>query len=207
MPLGFGRPLGSPPPHPTPAPAPAAVIVSRLARSENYKGHRELIAAWPRVLERMPTARLEVAGEGDLRPELEAMARKRGVGEHVRFHGRVSEERKRELMTAARCFAMPSRAEGFGIVYAEAMRLGRPCLVSDRDAGREVVNPPEAGLAVDPDDGEALVDATVRLLTTGCDWDRWSAAAFRRYEQQFTAARFQDRLVRAVLDSSAPEKA
>ncbi|MGH7135613.1 MAG: glycosyltransferase, partial [Pirellulales bacterium] len=99
-----------------------------------------------------------------------------------------------ELLAGARCLAMPSRGEGFGLVYLEAMRLGRPCLVSDGDAGREVVNAPEAGLAVDTRDLDGVADALVRLLSGGDQWQSWSAAARRRYEQNFTAEHFQRRL-------------
>jgi len=78
---------------------------------------------------------------------------------------------------------MPSRGEGFGLVYLEAMRLGRPCLVSTMDAGREVVNPPEAGLAANPDNQEELVSAVCRLLADRAEWRQWSAQARRRYER------------------------
>ncbi len=190
--LGWGEPLAAPPP--APSEVPSAVIVARLAKAEDYKGHRELIRAWPAVREQVPGARLEVAGDGDLRPELEQLAGELGVTDGVRFHGRVSEGRKAELLAHARCLAMPSRGEGFGLVYLEAMRLGRPCLVSDCDAGREVVNPPECGLAVNPADAGELTDALVRLLTPGREWDDWSAAARRRYEAEFTESAFHRRL-------------
>ncbi len=190
--LGLGEPLAGP--TPPPADAPTAVILGRMDRGEDYKGHRELIAAWPRVRERVPAAELVVAGDGDLRPDLERLA-----GPGVRFVGRVSESQKQELLARSRCLVMPSRGEGFGLVYLEAMRVGRPCLVGDRDAGREVVNPPEAGLAVNPDDPAAVAAAAAaRLLTPGAEWDAWSAAARRRYEGRFTAAHFQARL-RAAL--------
>ncbi|HVA49256.1 MAG TPA: glycosyltransferase family 4 protein [Pirellulales bacterium] len=196
--LGVGGPLAGV--SPTPAATPSAAIVARMSKAEDYKGHRELIGAWPRVLESIPSARLDIVGDGDLRPELEAMVRQRNLGQHVRFLGRVSEESKGELLAASRCLAMPSRGEGFGLVYLEAMRLGRPCLVSDCDAGREVVNPPEAGLAVDVRDQCALAAALVRLLGDGDEWRNWSIAARRRYEANYTAASFQRRL-RAALDS------
>src|SRR6185369_351165 len=92
------------------------------------------------------------------------------------------------------------RSEGFGLVYLEAMRAGRPCLVSTLDAGREVVNPPEAGLAADPADRQALAAALCRLITPGAEWDRWSEQARLRYEGQFTARHFQERLVKAVFE-------
>ena len=90
---------------------------------------------------------------------------------------------------------MPSRGEGFGLVYLEAMRWGRPCLVSTYDAGQEVVNPPEAGLSVDSSDLAQLANSLCRLLLPGAEWDSWSAGARRRYEHFYTAELFQKRLV------------
>jgi phosphatidylinositol alpha-1,6-mannosyltransferase len=199
--LGLGEPAPPPPP---PAGPPAALIVARLARSEDYKGHRELIAAWPLVRAALPDAELWVAGAGDLAPDLRAEAA--GLGGAVRFLGPVDEARKQELIAASRCMAMPSRGEGFGLVYLEAMRLGRPCLVSSCDAGREVVAPPEAGLAADPADRTALAAALVRLLRAGPEWAAWSERARLRYERHFTAAHYRRRLA-AALGLAAPEAA
>jgi phosphatidylinositol alpha-1,6-mannosyltransferase len=176
---------------------PAALILSRLARSEDYKGHRELIDAWPLLLQRIPDARLWIAGDGDLRPDLERQVAARGLAQHIHFFGRVTEEQKQDLLARCHCFVMPSRGEGFGLVYLEAMRLGRPCLVSDCDAGREVINPPEGGLAVDPDNQNTLVAALLRLLKSGSEWEHWSIQTQQRYERQFTAQHFQCRLLEA----------
>lgn len=191
--LGSGSCLGAIPP--APASQPVSLILGRMLRSEDYKGHRQMIEAWPRVRQVVPHAELWVAGGGDLRPDLEQLARSR---EGIRFFGEVSEYQKRNLIAQCRCLAMPSRGEGFGLVYLEAMRMGRPCLVSDRDAGREVVNPPEAGLAADPEDPCELAEATARLLTPGPEWDHWSQAARHRYEGGFTAEHFRQRLNQAL---------
>jgi phosphatidylinositol alpha-1,6-mannosyltransferase len=181
-----------------PADPPVALMISRLLRSEDYKGHREVVSAWPLVLERMPTAELWIAGDGDLRKDLEKGVRSHGLADRVRFFGQVSEAEKQNLLARCRCLAMPSRAEGFGLVYLEAMRMGRPCLVSTLDAGREVVAPPLAGLAADPDDSGALAETLCRLLSPGREWDQWSTMARHRYEEQFTASHFQDRLLKAL---------
>lgn len=181
-----------------PDPVPTALMLGRLARSEDYKGHRQVIAAWPEVVARLPGARLWIAGDGDLRPDLEILAQRCGVADQVRFWGRIGEGQKNELLQKARCLAMPSRAEGFGLVYLEAMRVGRPCLVSPHDAAREVVRPPLAGLAVDPNLTQPLVDALVRLMTDNSDWQRFSQAARQRYEDEFTAQKFQSRFVSAL---------
>jgi phosphatidylinositol alpha-1,6-mannosyltransferase len=171
-----------------------------MVRGEDYKGHRELIAAWPRVRARIPDAQLWIAGCGDLQEDLCRKVLDSELSPSIRFWGCVSEEQKQQLLSRCRCLVMPSRGEGFGLVYLEAMRLGRPCLVSDCDAGREVVNPPEAGLAVDPADLCSLADAVCRLLADGQEWDRMSQAARRRYECAYTAEHFQRRLIAALFD-------
>jgi phosphatidylinositol alpha-1,6-mannosyltransferase len=169
-----------------------------MDKSDDYKGHREVIGAWPEVARRMPDAELWIVGDGDLQSELERLAAAREAQNKVRFFGRVSEEKKQEMLAQCRCLVLPSRGEGFGLVYLEAMRMGRPCLISTADAGREVVNPPEAGLAVDPDGAEDLVEALCELLRPGPRWDAWSVNARRRYQNTFTAGHFQERLISAL---------
>ena len=200
--LGIGTPREGA--TPSPGTTPAALMLSRLSKGEDYKGHREVINAWPGVLERTPDAELWIAGDGDLRNDLEQLVAERGLQNKVRFWGQVAEEIKQQLLQQCRCLLMPSRGEGFGLVYLEAMRLGRPCLVSTLDAGLEVVNPPEAGLAANPDDEDELASAICRLLSDGPEWHQWSEQARRRYEENYTAKHFQERLLAALFsDKSA----
>jgi phosphatidylinositol alpha-1,6-mannosyltransferase len=196
VPLGIGAPLSDAAPRP--GDPPAVAMLGRLRQAEGYKGHREMIAAWPIVLARCPRAELWIAGEGDLRPTLERQALGLGLEGRVRFLGLVSEAAKQELLARCRCLAMPSRGEGFGLVYLEAMRVGRPCLIGAADAGREVVAPPEAGLAVDPADPAALAEAVARLIGDGREWENWARCARARYEGNFTSRHYQARLVRAL---------
>lgn len=194
--LGLGEPVKGE--VPSPATPPSALMIGRLEAREGYKGHREVIAAWPEVVRRVQGARLVVVGDGTGRRALEIQAREEGVAGSVEFLGEVSEERKQAELVRASAFLLPSRAEGFGLVYLEAMRLGRPCLVSDCDAGREVVNPPEAGIAVDPGDSRAVAEAITSLLSGGAAVPALSAAARTRYETSHTAAAFGDRLCWAL---------
>jgi len=197
--LGCGSPVcGQTPALST---VPIVLMVGRLDRREDYKGHREVIEAWPRVLEQVPGAQLWIVGDGDLEPVLHGVAREHDVASSIRFYGRVTDAEKQRLLAQSRCLAMPSRGEGFGLVYLEAMRLGRPCLVSNVDAGREVVNPPEAGLAVSPDDRAEMASTIVRLLTAGAEWREWSSRARARYESRFTGEHFQQRLHTALFES------
>ena len=193
--LGLGEPSNR---VVAPAAVPAALMLGRMCSSENYKGHRELVRAWPTILRQIPTAELWIAGGGDLEPELKRMANAMGIERQIRFFGVVSEEEKERLIRAARCLALPSRGEGFGLVYLEAMRHGRPCLASNVDAGREVVSPPVAGLCSPPDDPGAISEAVIRLLSPGEEWACWAANAKARYESAFTAAHFERRMLLAL---------
>jgi phosphatidylinositol alpha-1,6-mannosyltransferase len=194
--LGIGDAAGAE--APVPERRPIAVMIGRLVRAEDYKGHREVIGAWPLVARCLPDAELWIIGDGDLRAALETLVRARGLAGSVRFLGALPDAQRDRALAGARCLLMPSRGEGFGLVYLEAMRVSRPCLVSTFDAGREVVNPPEAGLAVDPADPPQLAGAIVRLLSPGPEWDAWSRQARRRYEQRFTADCFERRIVAAL---------
>jgi phosphatidylinositol alpha-1,6-mannosyltransferase len=194
--LGMGVPIERP--IQAPGQPLSVLMISRLLRTEDYKGHREMIAAWSLVHRRVPEAELWIVGGGNLRRDLEERVRACALDGQIRFWGKVSEAEKKALLERSRCLAMPSRGEGFGLVYLEAMRLGRPCLVSTLDAGHEVLNPPEAGLAADPSDPEELAAAICRLLSDGAEWETWSRQARERYEARFTARHFQERLLAAL---------
>lgn len=187
-----------------PSTIPAAVMIGRMAKGEGYKGHEEVIRAWPRVSRAVPGAELWIAGGGDAAADLISLAAASEVADRIRFFGIISDADKDRLLRQSRCLVLPSRGEGFGLVYLEAMRLGRPCLASVHDAGKEVVEPPHAGLAANPENPDDLAHAIARLLTPGPEWDAWSHSARERYESAFTAAHFQRRL-RAAINGEPPQ--
>lgn len=190
--------IGQPRVHTDGATQCAALMISRLEATEDYKGHREMIAAWPSVVQEFPEAQLWIVGEGALRSILEKQSAALTMGSSVRFYGKVSDAKKQELLQQCRFLAMPSRGEGFGFAYLEAMRHGKPCLVSNLDAGREVVHPPEAGLEVDPGSPDDLVQKISRLLSTDSEWKRMSQQAIERYESFYTEAHFRRRFLDAM---------
>ena len=196
--LGLGEPTTTLPPFDD---VPIALMISRLHPGERYKGHDEVLAAWPLVLGQIPDAQLWIVGEGELRDDLEKEASSLNLTQHVRFLGRVSEEEKTQLIERSRCLLMPSTGEGFGLVYLEAMRLGRPCLTGI-DGGREVINPPEAGFSVTHRTPQEIADAVVRLLRGDAAWHELSARARTRYEREFTAHHFQMRLNQTLREAA-----
>jgi phosphatidylinositol alpha-1,6-mannosyltransferase len=177
---------------------PAVLIVGRLWSSERGKGHDALLAALPRVRARVPHAQLWIVGSGDDAPRLESTARERGVAGAVRFLGRVSDAELGSLYRSASVFAMPSRQEGFGLVYAEAMWHGLPCIGSTLDAAGEVIAEGETGLLVPYDAPEPLADALVRLLSDPALAARMGSAGAADARRRFGYARFRDDLLHAL---------
>ena len=144
---------------------PAALIVGRMWSVERGKGHDELLAAWPDVRRKVPDAQLWIVGTGDDVPRLEEAARDLDLGDAVRFLGRVSDAELGALYRRASVFAMPSRQEGFGLVFAEAMWWGLPCIGTTADAAGQVIVAGETGELVPYGDVEALARTLVGLLS------------------------------------------
>lgn len=172
----------------------AVLVVARMSAAERYKGHDQLIECWPRLLECVPGAQLVVAGRGDDADRLRRKAAAAGLAEHVLFTGFVPDATLEALFRRAALFAMPSRGEGFGLVYLQAMRAGLACVGSGADAAGDVIAHGETGLLVDPLDPAALADALARLLGDAALRGRMGEAGRRRFHEGFTFARFRDRL-------------
>lgn len=173
---------------------PYALIVGRMSAAERYKGHDLLLDVWAAVTAVVPGATLVVAGGGDDEGRLRARAESLGLSGVVRFEGRVPDDRLAALYRDAACFVMPSRDEGFGLVYLEAMGAGTPCIAA-AGAAEEIIEDGVSGLIVDPRDPRAVRAALVRLLTDDAAREAMGRAAARRVADHFQAAHFGDRLL------------
>lgn len=178
----------------------AVLIVGRMWPDERGKGHDELLAVWPAVRRRVPDAQLWVVGTGDDAPRLEQKARGLGLGDAIRFLGRVSDEDLGALYQRASVFAMPSRQEGFGLVYAEAMWWGLPCIGTTADAAGQVIVGGETGELVTFGDLTELEHTLVQLLSDRARATRMGEAGKRRAREFFAYERFRRDLLIALED-------
>lgn len=105
---------------------------------------------------------LNLVGEHPLYPDPRPLIRQLGLEEQVIVTGRISEEEKPLLYSAATAFVFPSLYEGFGIPVLEAMACGAPVLTSNGSSLPEVAG--GAALMVDPTSVEAIAEAMVRLI-------------------------------------------
>jgi phosphatidylinositol alpha-1,6-mannosyltransferase len=166
------------------------LIVGRLAATERYKGHDQLLDGLPELLRRCPDARLVVVGDGDDRPRLEAKVRAVELEKHVLFTGFVNEATLDEVYRRCAAFVMPSKDEGFGLVYLEAMRAGKPCVAATGTAAAEIVVDRFTGYLVDPEDPGSLAEVLARLLNSPGLAGALGKAGWRRWQRHFSFERF-----------------
>jgi glycosyltransferase involved in cell wall biosynthesis len=135
---------------------PEANTLVFVGKDFERKGGPTLLAAFRAVRERIPGARLLVAG-----PES-----RRGDAPGVEWLGLVRERDQVDaLLAKGAAFVMPSRCEPFGLVFLEAMAHGLPCIGTTQDAMPEIIGDGETGFLVPPEDPAALAARIVELLS------------------------------------------
>lgn len=178
--------------------APDDLLVGMACRLVEQKGVSYGIRAFARVCERFPSARLVIAGDGPLRPALEAEARAAGIAHRVRFLGWRDDVPR--LLAGLDVLLMPSLWEGFGLVILEAMNQRVPVIASRVSAIPEIVADGETGLLVPTRDAEALADALALLLGDYVLRRHMGLLAEDRLETHFSADRMVNQTVALYRD-------
>ena len=137
-----------------------------MGRLKRYKGVDLAIRALAVARRSRPELTLDVAGTGDDRARLEAIAAELGQAAAVRFHGFVTEEHKLRLLRSTWANLFPSPKEGWGITVVEAAACGTPSLASDSPGLRDSVRHGETGYLVPHGDHAALA---MRMLELAAD--------------------------------------
>jgi glycosyltransferase involved in cell wall biosynthesis len=147
--------------------APARLVcVGRLCEQ---KGQYVLLQAAQLLLKRGAHLELVLAGDGEMRRDIEALIREYGLGESVRISGWISGEQVLREVQAARALVLPSFAEGLPVVIMEAMALGRPVISTFVAGIPELVLAGENGWLVPAGDVEALADAMQACLESSTE--------------------------------------
>ncbi len=169
----------------TPAPAERSSVplVVYLGRLKRYKRVDLIIRAFAEM--KHPTAQLAIAGAGDYKRTLEALAHSLDLGERVKFLGFISEAQKVSLLRSAWVLAFTSPKEGWGITNLEAAACATPVVASSSPGLRESVVDGETGFLVPHGELTALVRALARLVNDRGLVETLGAAG-RRFAERFT---------------------
>lgn len=141
------------------------LTVGRLSAIDPHKGHDILIRSMPEVLEKHPSAQLVIAGKGDDSQRLMRIGKAFSpeVQKAIFLPGYVEADILDELYAQCMFYAMPSWAEGFGLVYLEAMSWSKACLGSSVDAARDIIQHNKTGWLVD--NPHSVAEVTKGLLS------------------------------------------
>jgi glycosyltransferase involved in cell wall biosynthesis len=160
------------------------VILSTVSYLRPFKNPQVLVAACQELRERGVPARLFVAGDGDMLPDLKVLADRLGVADRVHWLGNVADPRT--LLQASDIFVLASVGEAFGLVLAEAMACGVPVVGSRSGSIMEVVDDGRTGILTTPLDAVAFADAIERLARDVPLRAELAARAVERAREYFT---------------------
>lgn len=196
--------IGMPSVFPEPLPwAPPRLLC--LGRLLDFKGFDLAVRAFAALVERFPTARLAIGGDGPERPMLERQVRELGLGERVQFLGWIPPDEVPALLNTASLVVLPSRWEGLPFVALESALMARPVVATRVGGLSECVVHGETGLLVEAEDATALAEAIGQALADPELSRRLGEAARAHAREQFSLERCAsgyDALYRATVSGT-----
>ena len=170
------------------------VCVGRLS---DAKGQLLLIEAAKLLSDRGLKFELVLAGDGELRPDIEALIARHRLQDRIRLTGWISSSQVRDEILSSRALVLPSFAEGLPVVIMEAMALQRPVIATYVAGIPELVTPGEHGWLIPAGDIDALADALRVVLEAPQDRLRKmgraeQARVIRRHDIDVEAGKMQE---------------
>jgi len=143
---------------------PIILTVARLAEVERYKGYDRILEALPEIKASIPNVHYILVGKGSDRDRVEQLIAQLNLQDCVSLAGFIPDDQLCDYYNLCDVFAMPSKREGFGIVYLEAMACGKPCLGGNQDGAIDALCHGDLGALVNPDDVESITQALIQIL-------------------------------------------
>lgn len=169
--------------------------VSRISKDDTYKGIENVIKVMPHILKEFPDTYYIIIGDGDDRERLEKIARDLNVKDNVIFKGFVSNEKLNFYYKNCDLFILPSKKEGFGIVFLEALCFGKPVIAGSKDGSKEVLLNGELGILINPDNLEEIKNAILKILKEEIDKNYFNSDYLkRRVNEEFGFDKFKEKI-------------
>jgi len=165
-------------------------VIGQVGAFTPEKGQNIVLAALQQLTERLPQARLLLAGEGPTLKDPEITQRCKALGDRVRLCGAI--ENLAEFFPALDLFVMPSKSEGLGSSALLAMSYGLPVVASRVGGLPEVVEEARTGWLVEPASPSALADAVLAAASDRARLKQWGLNG-RERARQFSVERMVER--------------
>lgn len=182
------------------------LTISRLASTEQYKGYDQVIKALPQLLPQFPDLMYVLGGSGDEqeRKRLEQLISKLGLQKHVILAGFIPEAALPAYYENAAAFVMPSRKEGFGIVFVEAAWSGIRVIAGNADGSPEALLHGKLGMLIDPGSSSELSAALLSVLSQPPLTAAQKETQRLLVEKHFGFATYKERQRKLLVQHSTP---
>ena len=140
------------------------LTVARLDKDEQYKGYDQIIQALPEIRSHIPNVHYILVGKGSDRSRITQLISQLNLQDCVTLAGFIPDSELGDHYNLCDVFAMPSKGEGFGIVYLEALACGKPTLGGSKDGAIDALCHGELGALVDPDNVVEIAQVLTRIL-------------------------------------------
>ena len=143
------------------------LTLTRLSYTEKYKGYDKVIAVLPEIIKSYPSVKYLIAGKPDEleKNRLTSLISQYKLEKQVFLVGFIADEEISDHYQLADVFVMPSKKEGFGIVFIEAMACGLPVIAGNQDGSVDALKNGELGMLVNPEDKEQMISTVLKVLS------------------------------------------
>ena len=179
---------------------PVVLTIARLASAERYKGYDQVLQALVKVREDFPDVCYLLGGRGPDRSRVQYLVTDLDLQENVILAGYISDQELLAHYNLCDVFAMPSKGEGFGIVFLEAAACGKPVIAGNKDGSVDALLNGRLGSLVDPDDVSQIAEAICAALARRSgDRSQESAELRSQVIDAYGYDRFRERLATIVV--------
>ncbi len=173
--------------------------VTRLSSSERLKGIDTVIKALPLLKDKIPNIKYSVIGRGEDIERLQKLANDLDVSEYVEFLGFVDDINA--YYQHCDIFTLPSKKEGFGIVYLEAMQYKKPVIAVNYGGPTDVVMDAKTGFLCEYDDKQCLAEKFLTLYENRKLAEEFGKNGYSHLIENFTFNEFKRRLKEVINDN------
>ena len=177
---------------------PVVFTLSRISSAEQYKGYDRVIAALAQVLKKIPGCIYILAGkyDEDERNRIEKLIDLHNVNNNVIISGYINDAEVTDHYLLADVFIMPSKNEGFGIVFLEALACGVPAIGGNQDGTADALLHGKLGTLIDPDDIFEISSTILKVLASTHNKKQLQ----HNVMNHFSFERYKERLATSLID-------
>lgn len=154
--------------------------LARLSGAEGYKGYDKAIDALSRIIKEVPDVVYIVGGSGDDIARIKNLIKDKKLENYVILTGFISNNELIDYYNLCDVFVMPSKGEGFGIVFLEALACGKPVVAGNQDGSVDAVLGGKIGVLVNPDNTDEIAQAIIKILKQQVDKNLLNAESLRK---------------------------